>query len=261
MRKIRKSHLFVAAAAVLILAIAGTAYASNMAFKINQVIYRSTCTLCDQWISLPANNQFIGKTFRSAGGLCDTDGDGNFINDPDDLFEFIRQQGTAADPTAIDSLQAVSCNIPFGLNPTYQPGRAVQVRPKGIGLADTSFIVVGSHAPGTQFLVRAPASQGGSGNCVLCDNWIDLLYHTTYPNLRNACDSNGDGNSAPNVADQFSFVRQQGTAFNPALVDSLISVNCAAPFGANPAMRIGKGISIRVKTTATGDILLSPPHF
>ncbi len=260
MKMIRKTHLILAAAAVLMVIVAGTANASNMAFKMNQIIYRAAvnCTSCDQWLSLPFNNQFIGKTIRSAQGLCDTDGDGAAVNDAGDIFEFIAQQGTPANPAQIDTTTVVNCNSPLGANPVYQPTRAIRVRPKGAGAnPDINWVVVGSDVPGTQIVVRAPSG----GTCSTCNNWIDLVYHATYTTFRTVCDTDGDGDSTPaDTGDAIEFVAMEGTATNAARVDSVFTLSCLSPLGANPAVRIGRGLSVRLKS-GRSNLLLSQPHF
>lgn len=63
--------------------------------------------------------------------------------------------------------------------------RAVRVRPRP-GLGTVQIVYVGSDVPGTQILVKKMG-------CRICDNWIDLAYHTTWTRLRDVCDTDGDG--------------------------------------------------------------------
>lgn len=73
-RRSRQAYLLVGIAALVMLGIVGTAHASNMAFRINMTVQgQPACSICDNWISLPFDNQFVGKRLRD---LCDTDGDG-----------------------------------------------------------------------------------------------------------------------------------------------------------------------------------------
>jgi hypothetical protein len=249
-----------------------------MAFKINIELPRpvttgitgNQCTLCDTWISLPFSNPLIGNTLKLRA-LCDTDGSGTVTTA--DQIAFVSQQGsnmhlTTADPSALDSTTTHNCSVLTSPNPVYQPTRAVRLRPKTIGAANQILtqIYVGSDVPGTQILLRnslTRAVAGGSCNGSLCDNQVDMVYHTTATNLRGFCDTDGSGTVS--TADRVAFVTQQGTTANRNAVDSVTTHNCPVLTSPNPAVIIGRGLRIRLKvgttTTPMPDTLISEPHF
>jgi len=283
MKKIRSSHLIVGAAALLMVLAAGTVSASNMAFKINIELPRpvttgitgNQCTLCDTWISLPFSNPLIGNTLKLRA-LCDTDGSGTITTA--DQMQFVSQQGkdmhlATADPSALDSVTTHSCTVLTSPNPVYQPTRAVRLRTKPIGTANQILtqIYVGSDVPGTQILLRnslTRAVAGGSCNGSLCDNQVDMVYHTTATNLRQFCDTDGSGTVS--TADRVQFVTLQGKDLNLATanrnaVDSVTTHSCTVLTSANPAVIVGRGLRVRLKvgstTTPMPDTLISEPHF
>jgi hypothetical protein len=228
--------------------LAGTAMASNMAFKINTTLFRSpNCTTCDNWISLPFSSSFVGQNIRA---LCDSNGDG--VVGAADTVQFVTQQNSPN----IDAITTHSCTLSAGINnPPYQPTRAVRLRIKtAVPAGNVQIIHVGSDVPGTQILLRK------TGGCATCDNWIDMVYHTTFRNLRDACDTNGNG--TVETADQIQFVTQQGTAASPGAVDSITTHSCTlSPSINNPLVQVGRGLRIRLKAAAVGDLLYSEPHF
>lgn len=285
MRKLRKSHLLVGALALAMIAVAaGTATASNMAFKINRIIYRpgsvggtGLCTACDNRVSLPFNNPFIGKRLRD---FCDTNGNGIIgTTDPADTVAFVGQPGrvvsgsgtaVVVDITAVDFSVTHNCALSVSNNPLYRATYPVTLRAKasGIPAGDLNLIFVGSDSPGTQILVYNASTRGGTCPGSVCDTWADLVYHTTATNLRGLCDTNGDGVIQAAV-DAIQFVSQQGrqltsTTSDIRAVDAVVTHNCDLAVSPNPPITIGGPVRLRLRGSAAAprpDFLLSESHF
>lgn len=263
MRISRKGLLLVGLAALLMLAVVSTASASNMAFKINMSVQgQPACNTCDNWISLPFNNPFIGKRLRD---FCDTDGDGvggtGSGTDPGDQIALVAQEN----PANVDAEPFHSCLGSAALpNPLYVPTRAVRLRPR-TGLGTIQIVYVGSDVPGTKIEL-----QEAGGACNTCDNWVDLVYHTTYARLRDVCDTNGNGiggtGSSTDAGDAIALVAQESAAN----VDAEPFHSClGSPALPNPTIQIGRGLRVRLRTGVTAPcpsgaancFPLSEPHF
>ncbi len=259
-------------AVAVMLAMVGTAVASNMAFKINKALLQgaagggtANCNTCGNWVSLPLNNAFLGQRLDD---ICVALNGGTIVTKAARVSQTGSASGSGAtttvDPTFIDDVNSIrTCGAPafLGSNPPYQSQIGIQVVLTG-AVADTSQIFVGSHTPGEQILARNSIASGGTATCSTCGNWVQLPYHTTAQRLNDICLEN------PN----FARVSQTGlaslgglnTIVDPTFIDDVAASRaCGGPafLGSNPPVQIGKPINAILKTTTVGDVLWAPAHF
>jgi hypothetical protein len=279
----RTGKAFTKALVVLVAVLMVTAaVASNMAFKLNYLVQKSStgsppgtgtkasgggCTTCGNWVSHPFQVQFAGQ--RLFQGIC--------LGNP--TFAAVAQPGTSIglgdltvlNPNNIDAIVTTNCTAPSPTvtpNPVYQPNAGVRIILRGTAPGDVQYIIVGADLPGTQQIVRKSSTatppgtgtKAAGGGCVTCGNWVQLPYHTTARRAFDLCDPT------------FAAVAQAGTStglgdatvLNPNNVDAIVTTNCTAPSPTvtpNPLVQIGRPVRIILRGTALGDVMWSPAHF
>lgn len=204
----------------------------------------------DNWVSLPPGNPFVGKRLQD---FCDTNGDG--IATTLDTVAFVAEPGRivsgagsslVVDPSAVIFTVTHSCAVAASSNSLYRPGSPVRLRAKTsrIPAGDVQLVLDGWDVPGPEVLVYNASTCGGTCPGSVCDNWVDLLYHTTALRLRDVCDTNGDG-LVQAATDAFIIVSQQrrrltSTSSDPRFLDSVVTHGCdlrcpTTPSSSSPA--------------------------
>jgi hypothetical protein len=156
MKRFNKYTALVGTATAIMLVFAGIAVASNMGFKLNRALIQldGGGAAASNWVSLPYNNSFADATALKADITNAT---------------LVSRWNAASAQFEDFTGSAPRTDVNFSVN----AGTAYSVKVS----ADQSWIVVGSHAPGTGVSVIQLDGGGAAAS-----NWISVPYHTTSTN-------------------------------------------------------------------------------
>jgi hypothetical protein len=240
MQKSSRTTLAVLVVATVMLAVAGTAIASNMGFKLNKgLILAGTGQIGNNWTSIPYFNPYV--TF---GGFCTQAGL------PSTGLTSARAALVDLNPNTGVFFSAV-CGTTQATGHNLTPGWGVRIRPPA-SPAVNSIIIVGSHNPALSLNIPL-AGAGQIGNL-----WFGVPYHTTAATAQDLCNSIGLVNSGVQ--------RGQITRLN-STTGVFTTVSCGTSQAAGFTLTLGESVRIRQQQTSPtptlppGGVTFIPAHF
>ncbi|HYS05798.1 MAG TPA: hypothetical protein VEW47_11460 [Candidatus Dormibacteraeota bacterium] len=261
MIRFKPSRTTVAAvvAVVLILAAGGAAVASNMGFKMNKAFYPPNAAkpgAGDNWTSIPFNRPY--STFAD---VCTQLALPNvstsiFQVNPETGATRLCSCGTAACGTLkLDLTDRPVAELPGGVAAPYL---GIRIRNNTFVAGTSSAIIVGSHSPSLQLLLRRiPSATCGDVTAGASSNigatWFSVPYHTTAVTAQDLCVQSGVPAGPSATVARVDPIN--GTAASPA-----VTCNTSAASTLNLVL----GEAVRIRRTSAGvctPLSSIPAHF
>lgn len=227
----RRTGLIVVALALLLAA--GLIQASNMGFKLNRTLQGPTPSGTGK-----TGNNYLGLPYNQQTNLTNVSQLATDIAAPSAASTVIANIANFL--TATDGFQNFNPALPALQNYALVPGTGYIVRLK-TGIADRSYIAVGSHNPTLGLTLRGlgdPLTKSGN-------NYFTPPYHTTNVNASQLSTELGGSAKVANIA---RFL---------AATDGFQNFNPAVPALQNYALQPGVTYVVRMKST----VPITPAHY